>query len=101
MSERQFKNLHYFKVESTGREQKRICAVFGNVDSWGDRIIPGAFAKTIQEGRSRVKHLWNHDFSNPPIASITELKEVGRDELPQAVLDYAPEATGGLMVGRE
>lgn len=48
-----------------------------------------------------MKHLWNHDFSTPPIASIVELKEVGRDELPDAVLEYAPEATGGLMVARE
>lgn len=63
--------------------------------------MPGAFAKTIQEGRSRVKHLWQHDFSSPPIASITELKEVGRDELPDGVLSYAPEATGGLLVERE
>lgn len=100
---RQFKSLPYFEVkaESTGRVRKGICAVFGNVDSWGDRIMPGAFAKTIMEGRARVKHLWNHDFSTPPIASITELKEVGRDELPEAVLEYAPEATGGLMVARE
>lgn len=99
--DRQFKNLPYFKVASEGRTRKGICAVFGNIDSWGDRIMPGAFAKTIQEGRTRVKHLWNHDFSTPPIASITELKEVGRDELPEEVLTYAPEATGGLMVARE
>jgi hypothetical protein len=32
---------------------------------------------------------------------VLELKEVGRDELPQAVLDFAPEATGGLVVTRE
>lgn len=76
--------------------------MFGNVDSGGDRIVNGAFQKTITEnGTRRVKHLWNHDFSTPPIASITELKEVGRDELPPEVLDYAPEATGGLMVARK
>lgn len=99
--QRQFKQLPYFKVESEGRVRKGICAVFGNVDSWGDRIQNGAFAKTISEGRSRVKHLWNHDFSTPPIASITELKEVSREELPTEVLAFAPEATGGLYVARE
>lgn len=101
--DRQFKALPYFPVKaaSEGRVRKGICAVFGNVDSWGDRIMPGAFAKTIQESRARVKHLWNHDFSSPPIASIVELKEVGRDDLPEDVLAYAPEATGGLMVARE
>lgn len=99
--DRQFKHLPYFKIASEGRVRKGVCAVFGNIDSWGDRIMPGAFAKTIQEGRSRVKHLWNHDFSSPPIASITELKEVTREELPEEVLAFAPEATGGLMVARE
>lgn len=75
--------------------------MFGNIDSVGDRILPGAFSKTILEGQKRVKHLWQHDFSTPPIATITELKEVSRDDLPQEVLSYAPEATGGLMVARE
>lgn len=103
MTQRQFKQSPYFavKADTSTRVRKGICAVFGNVDAGGDRIMPGAFAKTITEGSKRVKHLWNHDFSTPPIASITELKEVGRDELPQEVLAYAPEATGGLMVARE
>jgi phage head maturation protease len=103
MSERLFKNLPYFAVKaaSQGRVRKGIAAVFGNIDSWGDRILPGAFQKTITEGSKRVKHLWNHDFSTPPIASIVELKEVGREDLPPEVLAYAPEATGGLMVARE
>lgn len=96
-----FKSLPYFEVKAEGRVRKGIAAIFGNIDSGGDRIMPGAFAKTISEGRSRVKHLWNHDFSTPPIASIVELKEVGRDELPPEVLAYAPEALGGLMVARE
>lgn len=101
--DREFKAFPYFDIkgDTQGRIRKGICAVFGNVDAGGDRISPGAFAKTISEGRSRVKHLWNHDFSTPPIASITELKEVSRDELPPSVLEYAPEAKGGLMVARE
>lgn len=100
---RQFKNLPHFELKAAreGRVRKGIAAVFGNVDSWGDRIIYGAFAKTIAEGRDRVKHLWNHSFSEVPIAKIVELKEIGRDELPPEVLEYAPEATGGLMVARE
>lgn len=101
--QRQFKSIPYFanKADAAGRTRKGIAAVFGNIDSWGDRIVPGAFQKTITEGSKRVKHLWNHDFSTPPIASIVELKEVSRDELPPEVLTYAPEATGGLMVARE
>lgn len=89
------------KAADEGRVRKGICAVFGNVDAWGDRIINGAFAKTISEGRDRVKHLWNHSFSEVPIAKITELKEVGREDLPAEILEFAPDATGGLLVARE
>jgi HK97 family phage prohead protease len=102
--QREFKNLPYFEIKADGepgRIRVGVCAVFGNIDSYGDRILPGAFTKTIKEGKARVKHLWNHDFSEPPTAVVLELKEVGRDELPQAVLDFAPEATGGLVVTRE
>lgn len=73
----------------------------GNVDSWGDRIHPGAFAKTISENLKSVRHLWNHDYSQPPIASIKELRELTREELPAEVLLKAPDATGGLLVARE
>jgi HK97 family phage prohead protease len=89
------------KADAQGRTVTGICSVFGNVDDWGDRMHPGSFAKTISEGRSRAKHLWNHDFSKPPIASIKELREVSREELPGDILAFAPEATGGLLVKRE
>jgi HK97 family phage prohead protease len=100
---RQFKALPYFEIKaaSTGRVQKGICAVFGNIDDGGDRIHPGAFKKTISEGRNRVQHLWMHNFGEPPTAKILDLKELSRDELPPEVLEYAPNATGGLLVERE
>jgi HK97 family phage prohead protease len=52
---------------------------FGNVDSDGDIIRKGAFAKTIKENgpkstQPRIKHLMNHDPSQP-IARIIDLKE--------------------------
>lgn len=101
--ERQFKSNRTFetKASADGRTRTGIVAVFGNVDDGGDRLHPGAFKKTISEGRSRVRHLWNHDFTQPPIASIKDLRELSRDELPAAVLEYAPTATGGLEVTRE
>jgi len=40
------------------------CAVFGNVDSWGDVIDPGAFTKTLAE-RPNVPILWQHDPYEP------------------------------------
>jgi hypothetical protein len=38
---------------------------FGNIDSDGDMIMPGAFTKSITESRSRIKHLWQHDVRYP------------------------------------
>lgn len=53
-------------------------AVFGNIDSDGDMIMPGAFNKTIQEngpqGKNRIMHLWQHN-PNDPIGKPHTLKE--------------------------
>ena len=45
-------------------------ASFNNLDSDGDIIVPGAFAKSIQETgpqsmQPRIKHLMNHDTGKP------------------------------------
>lgn len=92
----------HIKSASSGRSRTGIAAVFGNIDQGDDRIHLGAFKRTINKDAGiRHKHLWGHDWSHPPIAAIKQLREVGRNELPQEVLDYAPEATGGLLVERE
>lgn len=54
-------------------------SAFNNVDSDGDIIRKGAFAKTIQENgpksaKPRIKHLMNHDTSMP-LGLLTDLKE--------------------------
>lgn len=58
---------------SEGRIQGYF-AVFGNVDSDGDMIMPGAFKKSLQENISRVKHLLQHDPSKPLSSSKSGLK---------------------------
>lgn len=89
-----------------GRTVTGICAVFGNVDLGGDRIMPGAFTKTLQEGKHRFRHLWHHGlegweyFVTPPIAAVNSIQEVGREALPDSVLQKAATATGGLEVTR-
>jgi HK97 family phage prohead protease len=83
-----------------GRTATGITAVMGNIDTGYDRLWPGAFTKTITERRSKFRHLWNHDYFSPPIATIDDIKEVGRDGLPDAVVAMAPEASGGLLVTR-
>lgn len=103
----QFKTLPQFVKGIEGRQVTGICAVFGNIDLGRDRLWPGAFTKTIAERSPRIKHLWNHGqdgwdyFCTPPIAAIKALREVTRDQLPEAVLAVAPEAVGGLEVTRE
>lgn len=53
-------------------------SAFGNVDSDGDIMMPGAFKRSIQdwgpEGKGRIKHLLNHDPSKP-VGKIQVLKE--------------------------
>lgn len=76
-------------------------AITGNIDSGGDRIFKGAFKKTVKENLARVKHLWQHNFMDPPTAKIVELKEVTADDLPIDILKNYPDATGGLELTRE
>lgn len=51
-------------------------AAFNNVDSYRDRIAPGAFTKTLSDGR-KPKMLWMHD-SGQPIGVWDELREDDR-----------------------
>ena len=76
-----------------------IVAVMGNIDHQGDIIIPGAFAKTIVERGSEVLVLDNHrtDSNEAILGKMLALREIGRGELPTAVTEKYPEATGGLL----
>ncbi len=83
------------------RKVTGISAVSGVVDAGLDLIHKGAFQKTILERLDRIKHLWQHDSRFPPIATIKELREVGRMELPDDMKKKYPSAKGGLLVVRE
>jgi hypothetical protein len=77
-----------------------IAAVHGNVDDGGDRSWPGSFSDITVNGRVRARFLWMHNANEPPIAAINYVREVPRLELPAKVLEYAPEATGGVEISR-
>jgi HK97 family phage prohead protease len=72
------------QFEIKGVDEKKgivegYASIFNNIDSDLDMIMPGAFAKTIQErgpkcARPRIKHLWQHN-SFEPIAIPIELAE--------------------------
>lgn len=55
-------------IDSAGKFKGKL-SVFGNIDSYGDRVIRGAFKKTIQENAS-FPFLWQHD-SRFPIGNFT------------------------------
>ena len=52
-------------------------SAFNNVDSVGDIVLPGAFTKTIQERKDRIKHLFQHDSWTPigkPVSMVEDAK---------------------------
>lgn len=76
-----------FKVKAAGTEDgleegqfEGYCSVFGNVDSYGDIVVKGAFTDTLAEWAAKgdpIPLLWGHDFSDPfsNIGSIDSAEE--------------------------
>lgn len=65
-------------MEDSSRTIMVYYSAFGNVDSDGDIITPGAFTKTLKEngpqGKNRVWHLMNHS-TDKPIAKPFSMQE--------------------------
>lgn len=59
-------------IDNAGRIVKGYFASFGTLDSDGDIFKKGAFKKTINENRERMKHLFNHWDT---VGVIKELEE--------------------------
>lgn len=51
-------------------------SVFGNKDSDGDIINKGAYKKTLQENKERVKFLWQHRMDQP----LGKVQDIYEDE---------------------
>lgn len=60
-----------------------IVSVFGNVDSYGDVMMPGAFTRTLGEWQAKegatIPMLWMHDWNVPPIGYAMEAAEVAAE----------------------
>jgi phage head maturation protease len=97
-----------FKADSdsagTSGEFEAIVSVFGNVDSWGDVVQPGAFTDTIaawKGSHNSLPVLWSHRMDDPNynIGEVLDIGELGpgAPEIPDWV---APEVrdNGGLWV---
>ena len=68
-------------VDNEKRIVKGYASVFGNLDSDKDRLMKGAFIRSIKEwgpeGQNRIKLVSQHNI-NKPVAKITMLKEDGK-----------------------
>lgn len=60
-------------IDTAARTFAGYASVFGNVDSFGDTIVKGAFARTLRE-RPHVLLLWHH-APTQPLGVWTELRE--------------------------
>lgn len=49
-------------------------SAFGNIDSYGDVVVKGAFEKTLKERKGKIRLLWQHK-SDQPIGIFTEMYE--------------------------
>jgi hypothetical protein len=82
MNEMLFKNTKGGSIKDVDTAKGIVTgyfSIFGNKDSDGDIIMPGAFAKTIQENgpksqKPRILHLLQHDTWKP-LAKPTTLEE--------------------------
>lgn len=50
-------------------------SIFGNRDGHDDIVVKGAYTKTLQERKGKIKALWNHDAFGLPIAKLSDALE--------------------------
>lgn len=65
--------LKSFRAEIKAFDQatgivEAVVSVFNNIDFGGDRVLPGAFAKTLQEWEAKgdpIPVIWSHEWDDP------------------------------------
>jgi uncharacterized protein len=68
MTLRKSYNLAEFKARGDAGEFEALVSVFGNVDIQGDRVVKGAFTKSLDNWRASgdpIPVIWSHDWGNP------------------------------------
>lgn len=84
--------IDHIKTEGDGLAQGQFegyASVFGNVDSYGDRIMKGAYAKTLADPAREVVMFFNHDTGMIPVGKWLN---IGED-------DYGLKVKGELTPG--
>lgn len=77
-------------------EFEAIVSVFGNVDSYGDVMVPGAFVDTLaawEKSGNPIPVIWSHDWNDPDshIGYVLDAQEV-----PAA--KFGPDSPAGLYI---
>lgn len=84
------------QVRSVGDDEEptfeALVSVFGNVDSYGDRMMPGAFKNTLEEWQTSgdpIPVIWSHDWGNPMahIGEVTSATETDQGLRVRGTLD--------------
>ena len=92
-----YPEIKTFEGEDKGMVE-HLVSVFGVLDMGRDVVHPGSFTKTIDERADRIRVVDTHRRSTITgvIGVPIKIWEISRAELPKAVQDKYPEATGGL-----
>jgi uncharacterized protein len=83
-----------FKANIKKRELIGYASAFGNVDSYGDIVMKGAFTKTIVERRNKIKVLYQHSTFHP----IGKPLEMRQDDFGLHTASFIPETILGSDV---
>ena len=89
----------YFKAlnDETG-EFEAVVSVFGNVDLQGDRTMPGAFSKSLDNWKASgdpIPVIWSHDWGDP----FAHIGYVSPEDAYEVVNEDAKAAGSGIMGG--
>lgn len=87
-----FSGVQFKAAASDDGIVEAIVSVFGNVDSYNERVMPGAFAASIAE--KLPKGVWMHDWMQP-VAKTLEARELDPGD---ALLPEGIKNLGGLYV---
>lgn len=89
--------LQVKEVDAEAGTFSGYAAVFGNRDSYGDVIEPGAFAKTVADKGGVFPVLWQHD-SWEPIGVSTTMSEDDKGLYVEAEVSMEPSGKGPLAM---
>ncbi|WP_199489163.1 HK97 family phage prohead protease [Micromonospora craniellae] len=86
-------------------EFEALVSVFGNVDSYGDVVMPGAFDDVLSEWSAKgdpIPVIWSHNWYDPfaHIGTVLEAKETDVGLWVKGLVDQDPEARTAAQVYR-